>query len=109
MTVECRASRRARRCVFQERRFHTRAHLAMMNVRPAVIFSLLDDVHFVTATGSIETAWPVLGFKQKVRTRLPIDSLRIPKTIGPNLRTSTLLANERIVVGGRAVVIQPQN
>src|SRR5690348_2540722 len=79
-----------------------------MNQRPAVILAALDDVHFVSAFRPVETTWSMFGLEHQVRTGLPIHTLRVTMTVGPDLRPRVLLSDERIVLRHAAVVVQAQ-
>src|SRR5687768_18355546 len=48
-TIKHSARRRARRRVLEQRRLQSRPRLRVMNGRPTVVLSLLDDVDFVSA------------------------------------------------------------
>src|SRR6266850_4587825 len=82
--------------------------LRVMNHWPTVVPSFLDNIHFVAASRPVEATRAVFSFKQEIRSRLPIYSLRIAMTIGPDFRPSILLPNERIIRRNRAVIIHPQ-
>src|SRR5688572_14935331 len=77
-----------------------------MNGGPTVVLSLLDDVDLVSSSGTIKSAWSMLGLKHEVRTRLEIQTLRVAMTKRPDLGPRVLPAHERIVLRHRAVVVQ---
>src|SRR5689334_16680074 len=77
-----------------------------MNDGPAVVLTLLDDVYFVSAARSIESARSVFGLKHHVRAWLTVHALLITMAIRPYLRSRDLLAHEWIVLWHAAVVVQ---
>src|SRR5262249_53061086 len=58
---------------------------------------------------TVKTTWPMLGLKHQVAARLPVHSLRVAMTVGPDLRPRILLTDERIVLRHSAVVVQSQS
>src|SRR4051812_36865205 len=81
----------------------------MMNHRPAIIFSALDDVDLVAAARPVETRWPVLCLKHQIRPGLPVNPLRVAMPVRVDFRTRTLLPDEWIVRRHSAVVVEAQN
>ena len=79
-----------------------------MNGWPTVVLSLFDDIDFVATTRPIESAWSMFSLKHQIRPRLPVHSLRVPMTNGPDLGFRVRLAHERIVLRNSAVVVQAQ-
>src|SRR6476659_2091772 len=77
-----------------------------MNGGPAVVLPFLDNVDFVTASRSIESAWSMFRLKHQVRSRLPVHPLRVAMTQRPDLGPRVLLAHKRIVLRHGAVVVQ---
>src|SRR5262245_39179991 len=81
----------------------------MMNHWPAIILSALEDVDLVTTGRTVKSAGPMLGFPQKIRARLKINSLRVAISVSPNFWPRVGLTDKRIVTRHRAVIIQSQS
>src|SRR5688500_20172277 len=79
-----------------------------MNCRPAVILPTLYDIDFVTTTWSIKARRTMLCLKHQVSSRLPIHTLRITMTNGPDFRTRVALTNKRVIGWNCSVIIQSQ-
>src|SRR6185312_5848140 len=80
----------------------------MMNYRPAVILATLKHVDFIAAARPIETTRTMLGFKEQIGFRLPIDTLRISITQRPYLRPGILHVLKRVIRRHSSIIIQPQ-
>ena len=80
----------------------------MMNQRPAVILTALDEVDFITAARPIESRRPVLGFKHEICARLPIKTLRVAIAVRPDFRSRARLPDKWIVRRRGAVVVDAQ-
>src|SRR6185295_16724830 len=106
--IERPARRRARRCVFEQRRLQSFLRLRVMNNGPTVILSFLDDVQFVASAWTIKSTRTMLSLKHQIRSRLPVHSLRVAMTERPDLWSNVLLAHERIVLRHGAIVVQAQ-
>src|SRR6266542_3370494 len=66
----------------QQRRDHPFARHLVVDDGPAVVLSLLDDVDFVPAAGTVEPGGAVLGLELQTRHRLPVQALRVAMTVG---------------------------
>src|SRR5205814_10469956 len=80
----------------------------MMNDRPAIILSALENIDLIASSGAIKSAGTVLGFKQEVRAGLKIDTLSVSIPISPYLGSRVPLSNERIIAGHGPIVVQAQ-
>src|ERR1700752_2932108 len=79
-----------------------------MNQGPTVVLAAFDDIDFVAAFRTVESAWSMLGSEHQISAGLPVHPLRVAMTVGPDFGTCVLLSDERIVRRNRAVVVQPQ-
>src|SRR5262249_10337127 len=66
-----------RRRELEKRRDHPVARGLVMDERPAVVLSLLDDVDLVASAGAVEARWTVLGLELEARAGLPVETLRV--------------------------------
>ena len=94
---------RDRRRVLEDRRHHALVDSPVVDDRPAVVLSGLDDVDLVAAARAVESRRSVLRLDQEARLRVPVEALRVAVAVGEDRR-----AGKRIVRGDRAVGIQAQ-
>src|SRR5688572_11405521 len=113
--VEQHAARRDVRIPVVDRLLHAGLHLFVAgdasalifdtvgDRRPAVVPALFRDVQFVAPIGA------VLDFPQLTSGRVQRRRLDVAVTERPDLGSHALLADERVVLGDRAVGIQPDD